>query len=314
MLLIDVIEQMTRSQRMLCAHRWGVDSATPMVIAERLLVDESAARLVRRMAKAGAPNLARLLVESVGVGIAEQASLAAEAAVVRDWGVLLEEDGRWSLPVDLAIAARGEAKNEGWLLGSLIARLSPKALRALADEVDVHLAGSHVSQCVRVRQGVLAGFAVDAADAPLREGVDALAAMTSVASNDVQALTPVEGRRGQLFDVTLKNGTQRRIAPRELALALGRALVEIAVQGAPLTPLTFDRVQALPVVPVGGVITFQSEALCARAMHSKWLKDQALEVIGARVLLRPGVVLRAVRDELLRLGYESASDGEFHAG
>ena len=316
MLLVDVIQQMTRSQRMLRAHRWGVEGVAPVMLAERLLVEDVAARLVRRMAKAGAPNLGRLLVEHTGASVRAQESLASEAAVLRDWGVLIEEDDRWALPVDLAIAARAERKLEHFYLGSLLNFTTEKALRPLADALGVSLAGGPVSQRVRVRQAILEAMKLDEIGDEVRAGVDELQSLGAVSVGLIRAVAPVEGTQGLLFDVTFDDGP-RRIAPRDLALALGMEFAEVSVEGVQLVPLMLDRVQPLPSLPIGAVVTFQTPQMCEQAMHSKKLQEWALEVVGARVLMRAGVDVDALRSELLRLGYESEGMellGGYHAG
>lgn len=315
MLLIDVVQDMTRSQRMLCAHRWGVDSSAPMILAERMLVEDTAARLIRRMAKAGASTLGRILVEHVGSPIASHPALEAEASVLRDWGVLLEEGSGWSLPVDLALAARTERRVEHLYLGALITELSAKALRALAESLGVGLAGGQISQRVRLRGAVLSNFDAASASAEVLAGARALQGLGSLPAGTIRSVEPVDGAMGQLFDVTTAE-TTHRVAPREIALALGVEFPHAEYQAVPLVPMALERVQPLPLTAIGGIIEFQTAQQREQAMHSKRLQAWAMESAGARVLIHAEVDLQAVREELLRIGFESVAmdgAGDFYA-
>lgn len=315
MLLIDVVQQMTRSQRMLCAHRWGVDSSTPMILAERVLVEDVAARLVRRVAKAGAPNLGRLLVEYAGVGISEQDSLSAEAAVVRDWGLLLEDGKKWSMPIDLAMAASSERKKEHLLLSALLSFVSSKSLRSLAEALGVNLAGGQISQRVRLRQAIIDAFSESEASPDVKAAAKTTHGLGVLDVRALKSAEPVEGANGALFDVVIGEQTYR-IAPREIAIALGFSFEEVSVEGVQPQPMALERVQALPMAEIGGLVVFQTAQMCDQAMHSKRMKEWSLEVSGARVLLKPSVDIQAVRDELLRIGYESVGldgAGEIYA-
>lgn len=308
MLLVDVLQRMSRAQRSLSAQRWGVESSPPAVLAERLTSPDVARRLFGQLKQAGAPNLTLLLVEYGGAPFSPNEELAAEAAVLRDWGLLIEESDGWALPADLVLAMSASRQRERYFLGTLLARLNAKDLQTLADEVGIALAGSPVRSLAQIRRAVL----IAADDADFSDIVAAAEVVTELEPAElprVGAIRLVAGHYGRLFVVNL-DGVDYTVAPREIAEVMGHSFTDATVKGLRPATVSLEKVPTLAVVPVSALLQFSTSATLQEALRNRRFADIVQEVVGdRRVLLKEGLSAATIREELLRLGFEDVPGG-----
>lgn len=306
MLLVDLLQQLSRAQRALSAHRWGIEPGAVAMVAERLVSPEIATRLFRRVAEAGAPNLIRVLTEYGGAPFEPQASLDAEASVLREWGLLIEDEGGWRLPADLAVAMVTLRGSERYFLPTLLARLDARALRSLADELSFPLAGSVPRQIVGLASEIVAR--AEPISSATRAAAEKTARLQSAALPRVGNIEAVEGSAGQRFIIAL-DGVDYEIAPREISELVGHQFQDVTVRALQPAAFTLGRVPSFPVLPVSALLAFPSQEALQEALRSRGFSELVEEHLGPqRVLLRAGLSPSKIREELVRIGFEGVVD------
>lgn len=308
MLLVDVLQRMSRAQRSLSAQRWGLESGPAAVLAERAMAPDVAQRLFHLLGHAGAPNLTRMLVENGGASLPQRDDLSSEASVLRDWGLLVEDGDAWALPTDLALAMDRCRHHERYFLGTLLAGLGPKDVQSLAEELGTPLAGSPVRSLAQLRNTVM-GTAADADFSDIRAAAETASSLEPAELPRVGAIRLVAGHYGRLFVVNL-DGVDYTVAPREIAHAMGYRFVDATVEGLRPETVALNDVPTLTVEPVSALLQFSTHAMLQEALRNARFGELVLEVVGdRRVLLKEGLSAPVIRDALLRLGFEDVPGG-----
>lgn len=315
MLLVDLLQHMSRAQRALSAHRWGIEPGAAAMVAERLVSPEVATRLYRRVSEAGAPNLIRVLTEYGGAPFEPQPSLEAEASVLREWGLLVEDERGWRLPGELAVAMERQRGAERYFLSTLLARLDGRALREVAEELSFPLAGSFARQIVGLAREIVAR--ADMLDEATRHAAQTTARLQSAALPRLGEIEAIAGSAGQRFRITL-DGIHYEIAPREISELVGHQFQDVTVRALQPAAFSLGQVPSFPVLPVSALLVFPSGEALQDALRSHRFSELVEEQIGAqRVLLRAGITPAKIREELVRIGFEGVLDagiGGSHAG
>lgn len=299
----EVIAAMTRAQRALCAHRWGIRHSGPRVMAELLLDETTAERLLRRIEKAGAGELIRLLAEHPGRGIPVQEELEAEAAIVADWGVLLAGDGRWLLPFDLAVAMAGELRCERFFAAGLIRRLSEGELRTMANALNVTAGGSRVSQIARIARAALEA----PVDASLKDAAEACAKLSPLAAAEIDRVEWLEEPPFGRFRVCLRDGREELVCPREYAVALGVSFREARARGFRPQTMELEPIDVPEARLISAVVRFPSRRALDDALQTPRFAELVAERLGdTRAAIASGVEREKLRQVLLHIGFEDA--------
>ena len=268
---------------------------------------ETAERLLRRISKAGAPTLIRLLAEHGGAPVPRQDGLEAEAAVLRDWDVMLERPDSWQLPLDLAVGMVGAVRRERGFAATLIARLDDQALRGLTDELGVTVGGSRAYQVVRALWAM-------PAQGPTDDRARAAAArLAELCPLDVDRLGPVAvvpETAGSLWSLVYE-GAPHEVTHRELAEQLGHAFIAEPVEGLRPGAVSLEPVEVPEAELVSALLTFPSRRALDEALSVSWFASLTARRLGERrIAVLPGVDRVRLREALLRLGYEDVDRGE----
>lgn len=304
MLLVDLLQHMSRAQRALAAHRWGIEPGAPAMLAERLVHPEQAGRLFHRVAQAGAPNLILVLVEYGGAPFPVQSRLDAEAAVLREWGLLIEDGENWRLPADLSVAMSSQRESERYFLTTLLSSLDPRALRQIAEELSVVLAGGPARQIALLAREIVAYAQAAKISSETLRAAEVVAHLQFAALPRVGNIQVIEGSAGQRFRIAL-DGIDYEITPREIAELVGHQFRDLTVRALQPAAFTLGRVPSFPVLPVSALLVFPSKETMHEALRSLRFSALVVEQVGEqRLLLQAGMTLAMIREELVRIGFE----------
>lgn len=306
----EVIAAMTRAQRSLCAHRWGIRASGPRVMAELLLEEATATRLLRRISKAGAGELVRLLAEHPGRGIPRQEVLEAEAAIVADWGILLQAGELWLLPFDLAIAMAPGLRCERFFASGFVRRLSDAQFRDLADAMQVPTGGSRVAQIARVSRAMLE----QPVDPGLQDAAAASAALSPLAAEDIDEVELLDGAPFGRFRMVLADGSEHVVCPREYAVALGASFAEASARGFRPETMELEPIDVPEAQPISALVRFASKRALDDALRTPRFAQLVLERLGdTKVVIAPAVESETLRQALLHIGFEDVQREGHHA-
>lgn len=300
----EAIESASPARRGLIAQRWGLGTAVLPLMVELLRTPRVAHRAYRRLNELGVYTLLRLLVEQVGVPIAAVPALESEAEELRRWQLFVERDGFWSLPADLALALyRPAVDRERLYAGSLLSRVPAEDLLLLLDELGLDHEGSDVSRRWRITQSIAEqpGGVIQDVEAMARS-----AEAQSLAADELASVRVVPGTRGGVFALTLHNGRELRLAPREVAENAGYLFAapefgeDVQLQPAEDTL----RIRIPNFAEAGALIRFST----ARAADDALQCAEVAALLGRRltstlVVTRAGVPLEQAFDTLAAFGF-----------
>lgn len=308
MLLVDSLQQMSRAQRALNARRWEIDTDDPMRLAARATEPAGAMRLLRAVSQAGAPNLVRILIEFAGYPLAAQTLMEAEAAVLREWGLLVETKGGWMLPVDLALALRAQRQTERYFLAPLLAAVEPRSLRRIFAELKVFPQGGELQQIVVLATKIIEQAAIFPLDNEVRKAAWTVANLQSAAMPRLGKVEVVEGSAGQRFRITL-DGVFYEITPREIAELVGHPFRDVTVRAQPSVAPSLGRMPTFAALETSALLVFPSQSALLEAMRSPRFASMVIELVGQqRVLIRADMSPIEIREELMRMGFEGVID------
>lgn len=297
----ELIANKTRAELGIGATRWGLTPSAPGVVAVRLLEPKTAVRVCRRGADAGALQLVRLMVEHGGATVPRLEALEPEAARLDTWFPFVATDAGWAMPADLCAAAIGFARTERFFAASLVARLDDADVRTLAAELGV----SAVLPLNQQRRGVAEAVRGAATDG-LEEVAAATAALGSVPTDRIDAVVPLPGHGGRVFEVTTDDGVHR-VCPRELAEHAGARFEGVTVERAsrvatPKRDLPSVRVPAHQAV--GCLITFTTPRAAEEASRFAEFRAVIARRLDDRVVAtRPSVGPEETYRLLTELGF-----------
>lgn len=287
------------------AHRTGVPSARPRIVAAAWTQPSGARRLLRRADEAGGGALLRLLVEHAGAPVQLTDAMRAESRRLCGWSPVACTETTATLPLEIGIALSGNARVERGFVATLVGRTAVTDLVALADELGVATRGTEPTLRRRVARAILAA-PDDAIDA---DAAAELARIGHLRNAEVDGVRPVAGQAGRAFDVETAGGTFR-IAPREHADRLG--LHFEAPEFEARSGATSTARRRLPtVLPVGALVTFSTTRATDDALKEPAFRDLILHRIDERrVVTRASVSAAEARACLTRLGFDLSTLAE----
>lgn len=300
-LLFDVLSAKPRAQRHLCAQRWEIPISAARVMVERMTSGSGAERIARRIVNAGASNLMPLLVEYGGYPIRRRPGFEAEAAIIRDWQIVVEDRESWRLPLDLAVAMLPVARYESLFLTTLLARLPEAQLVDLREEFELAGAGSRAFQIWRLREKILSGPCDSDA---VKQGAKLAAEHGSIEASRIDTVEYIAGSGGCLFAVNI-DGNTRALATREVAQAHGFEFSEPNIEGATPEPMFLTELDVPEWTETSGVVSFISIRALQAALERAEFRQMVSEQIGdRRVILSADYTVQDAHLALTMLGYE----------
>jgi len=279
-----VLEELSRAQLLLSAHRCGVIATTRRAFAAAITQPQTALQVCQRGEDARAGQLVRLLVEYGGNWVPRCGELEVEAERLAGWFPFVETERGWRAGSDFATAATPFGKRERFFAATLIGRLSPGGVRLMAENLGTDLRDAPRQACHHLHDAILHSMTSEGLD----DLFGAIARNDSIAAKTIQEVVHLEGPR---FAIVLDKGERMEVCPRELAERQGVRFQQTPVVAATLVTSSALRVPP-PRIPefieIAAIVTFSSTRAANEAQEHEALRHLwARRVDRRRLATRP---------------------------
>ena len=279
----ELLASMPEPRLRLLSQRWGLQTTSRPLMVELLRTPKVVQRSARRIAELGAGRLLRCLAEAAGEPVEGSAAFASEASLLRDWYVFREEEGRWSLPVDLCLALHRPTDAERLSAATLLRRLPDAQVRSVCRELGLGDRSNVITCIVRV----CAHLNLPPERTPeLVRAAQVSEEVQAVAGRSIEHLEVVPGSGATLFRLRDVEGNTLELAPRQVAQQLGAFFPPVetsALDGAfqPRLP-AFRLPRALPCA---ALLTFSTAQAAESARRHPAVHPFLASALGDRVLI-----------------------------